>query len=51
MTTGFKGLHDEITGGLFVGPEVTVIEPQFLLVESPLESVEVIVTVKVPVEV
>ena len=51
MTTEFTGAHEDIVGGLFEEPETTVIEPQLLLAESPLESVAVIVTVKVPVTV
>ena len=43
-------VHEDIVGGLFAEGK-TVIEPQFLLVERPLESVAVIVTENVPVDV
>ena len=42
--------HEVIAGGLLPPVEVIVIVPQDLEVDAPLESVAVMVTVKVPVE-
>ena len=44
------GLHDEITGGLLVLMGTTTTLLQDLEADAPLESVAVMVTVKVPVE-
>ena len=44
-------LHEDIVGGLLPPEEVTIICPQDLDDDAPLESVAVIVTVNVPVPV
>ena len=42
-------MQDEITGGLFVGPEVTIIIPHDLSDSAPFESLATILTLNVPV--